>query len=185
MRERLGPSQDARSIINNGRRAQHDDDVHQVAMRAGDTDLGQTIAGSGEMYPRCGRQLDDRSPSPDGLGPWAFGRHIQRAPLPQRFRPPTNIAKYTRETNPEIWLEDFWLACRAGGVDDDHFIIQYLPIYVGEHDEDMTPMHMTMFGPWHGGVGGQQGCPSQEGCPKLIHVTEPPNLYKIKYGCPR
>ena len=35
--------------------------------------------------------------------------------------------------NPGIWLEDFWLACRARGVDDDHFIIQYLPICVGEH----------------------------------------------------
>ena len=22
-------------------------------------------------------------------------------------------------------------------------------------DEDMTPMHMTMFGAWHGGLGGQ------------------------------
>ena len=44
-----------------------------------------------------------------------------------------NIAKYTGETNPGIWLEDFRLAYRAGGVDDDHFIIQYLPIYMGEH----------------------------------------------------
>ena len=25
----------------------------------------------------------------------------------------------------------------------------------GEDDEDMTPMHMTMFGIWYGGVGGQ------------------------------
>ena len=24
-------------------------------------------------------------------------------------------------------------------------------------------MHMTMFGTWYGGVGGQQGCSSQEG----------------------
>ena len=32
-----------------------------------------------------------------------------------------------------IWLEDFWLVYRARGVDDDYFIIQYLPIYVGEH----------------------------------------------------
>ena len=31
----------------------------------------------------------------------------------------------------------------------------------GEDDEDMTPMHMTMFGTWDGGEGGQQGCPSQ------------------------
>ena len=35
--------------------------------------------------------------------------------------------------NPDIWLEDFRLACQARGVDDDYFIIQYLPIYVGEH----------------------------------------------------
>ena len=35
--------------------------------------------------------------------------------------------------NPGIRLEDFRLAYRARGVDDDHFIIQYLPIYVGEH----------------------------------------------------
>ena len=40
---------------------------------------------------------------------------------------------YTGETNLGIWLEDFWLTYRAKGVDDDHFIIQYLPIYVGEH----------------------------------------------------
>ena len=53
--------------------------------------------------------------------------------FPQRFRPPTNITKYTRETNLSIWLEDFRLACRAEGVDDDHFIIQYLPICMGEH----------------------------------------------------
>ena len=38
----------------------------------------------------------------------------------------------------------------------------------GEDDEDMTPMHITMFGTWYGGVGGQQGCPSQEGGPRLI-----------------
>ena len=37
----------------------------------------------------------------------------------------------------------------------------------GEDDEDM-PMHMTMFGTSYGGVGGQQGCPSQEGGSRLI-----------------
>ena len=37
-----------------------------------------------------------------------------------------------------------------------------------EDDKDMTPMHMTMFGAWYGGVGGQQGCPSQEGGLRLI-----------------
>ena len=48
-------------------------------------------------------------------------------------RPPTSPTKYTGETNPSIWLEDFRLACRAGGVDDNVFIFQYLPICVGEH----------------------------------------------------
>ena len=67
------------------------------------------------------------------MGPQAFGHLIQKAPFPQRFRPPTNIVRYTGETNPGIWLEDFWLAYRAGGVDNDYFIIQYLPICVGEH----------------------------------------------------
>ena len=102
-------------------------------MRLGNTGPGRTIEGSGETRPRHGRWPDDRSPSPEGPGPWAFDRRIQRVSFPQRFRPPTNITKYTEETNPGIWLKDFWLACQASGVDDDYFIIQYLPIYVGEH----------------------------------------------------
>ena len=34
---------------------------------------------------------------------------------------------------PGIWLKDFWLTYQVGGVDDDLFIIQYLPICMGEH----------------------------------------------------
>ena len=105
--ERPDPHQDARSIISNRHRARHDDDVHRVVTEAGDTDPGQTIEGSGETRLRRGRRPDDRSPSPEGPGPRAFSRRIRRAPFPQRFRPPTNIAKYTRETNPGIWLKDF------------------------------------------------------------------------------
>jgi len=44
----------------------------------------------------------------------------------------------------------------------------YGPSHESRCDEDMTPMHMTMFGAWDGGEGGQQGCPSQEGGPRLI-----------------
>ena len=40
-------------------------------------------------------------------------------------------------------------------------------------DEDMTPMHTTMFGAWYGGVGGQQGWPSQERGPRLIRFESP------------
>ena len=45
---------------------------------------------------------------------------------------PTNITKYVGDTNPSVWLEDYWLACRVGGVDDDYFIIQNLPIFLAE-----------------------------------------------------
>ena len=43
----------------------------------------------------------------------------------------------------------------------------------GENDEDMIPMHTTMFDTWYGWVGGQQGCPSQEGGPRLIWSESP------------
>ena len=85
------------------------------------------------MCPRRDHRLDNQSPSPGGSGPRAFSQCIRRAPFPQCFRPPANITKYIGETNPGIWLKDFQLACRARGVDDDFFIIQYLPICMGEH----------------------------------------------------
>ena len=50
-----------------------------------------------------------------------------------RKRRSHNASDHTRQTNLSIWLEDFWLAYRARGVDDDYFIIQYLPICMGEH----------------------------------------------------
>jgi hypothetical protein len=34
-----------------------------------------------------------------------------------------NVVKYDGKTNPSIWLEDYHLVCRAGGADDDLFII--------------------------------------------------------------
>jgi hypothetical protein len=41
--------------------------------------------------------------------------------------------KYTGDTNPGVWLDDYRLACRAGGADDDKFIIQYLTICLGDN----------------------------------------------------
>jgi hypothetical protein len=79
---------------------------------------------------QSGRRLE---PQLDGPGPRAFGTRIQKVPFPPHFQPSTNITKYTRETNPAVWLEDFRLACWAGGADDDYFIIQYLPICIGEY----------------------------------------------------
>ena len=58
-----------------------------------------------------------------------FGSWIHNAPFPQRYRPPTNIRRYTGETNPSLWLEDYWLTCRAGSGDNDYFIIYNLPLF--------------------------------------------------------
>lgn len=74
----------------------------------------------------------DRSSSPDIPGPRAFDRTIRGALFPPRFRAPTHITKYSGDTNPSVWLEDYCLACRVGGADDDLFIIQYLPIFLAD-----------------------------------------------------
>jgi hypothetical protein len=45
---------------------------------------------------------------------------------------PSNITKYGGKINPSVWLEDYRHMCRAGGANDDMFIIQFLPIYSAE-----------------------------------------------------
>ena len=42
-----------------------------------------------------------------------------------------------------------------------------------EVDEDMTSIHMTMFGEPYGDQGDQRGCPKQEGGPTLIRFESP------------
>jgi hypothetical protein len=81
-------------------------------------------------HPRRGGRYDseeDRSPLPEPPGPQAFSRAIRRASFPARFRAPTTITKYSGETNPELWLADYRLACQLGGTDDDNLIIHNLP----------------------------------------------------------
>jgi hypothetical protein len=134
MRGRLGPNNDVHSIIHSRQLARLNADVDRVAVDAADAhrpEWEHEEAPSSRGGPSCDRD-NDRSPSPDGLGPWAFGHRIQKAAFLPHFQSPTNITKYTGEANPAVWLEDFRLAYRAGGA-DDCFIIQYLPIYVREH----------------------------------------------------
>ena len=57
-------------------------------------------------------------------------RHILNAAFPPRYRPPTNIPKYSRETNPRLWLEDYQIAYQASGADNDNFIIRNLPLFL-------------------------------------------------------
>jgi hypothetical protein len=52
------------------------------------------------------------------------------ARFPKHFRAPGNAIKYDNKTNPSIWLENYCLVCKADRVNDDHFIIQFLLIYL-------------------------------------------------------
>jgi hypothetical protein len=52
--------------------------------------------------------------------------------FPSRFRAPTNVPRYDRDTNPNIWLKDYQLACHTGGATDDLFVIKNFPLYLGD-----------------------------------------------------
>jgi hypothetical protein len=55
-----------------------------------------------------------------------------------------NIIKYTGKTNPNVWLEDYRLMCRAGVMEDDLFSIQLLPIYLADSARAWL-YHMPMY----------------------------------------
>lgn len=71
-------------------------------------------------------------PEQDCLGPAGFSYEIHTARIPPWFHLPTNINKYDGETDPSVRLDDFWLACRAGGATDDEVIICNLALYLVE-----------------------------------------------------
>jgi hypothetical protein len=86
-------------------------------------------------HPRRGGRYDneeDRSPLPEPPGPQTFSRAIRWAPFSTRFQAPTTITKYSKETRPELWLADYWLACQLGGTDDDNLIIRNLPLFLSD-----------------------------------------------------
>ena len=90
-------------------------------------------AESRRYRPRRGGRYDpdhDRSTSPEPSGPRVFSEAIRRAKFPARFGQPTNLTKYSGETNPELWLADYRLACQLGGADDDLLIIRNLPLHL-------------------------------------------------------
>ena len=75
---------------------------------------------------------EDRSPSPRPLGPRVFSKAIRSAPFLVRFRQLANLTKYSGETNPELWLADYRLACQLGGANDDLLIIRNLPLFLSD-----------------------------------------------------
>jgi hypothetical protein len=61
-----------------------------------------------------------------------FSREIRTASFPQHFRQPTSIDKYTGETDPRVWLNDYHLACQLGGTTTDEVIICNLPLHLAD-----------------------------------------------------
>jgi hypothetical protein len=108
-----------------------DGDTRNVinARRTGNT---ETRAAAG-FHPRRGGRYDsreDRSPTPKPPGTRVFSREIRTASFPQRFRQPTSIDKYTGETDPRLWLNNYRLACQLGGATTDEVIIRNLPLHL-------------------------------------------------------
>jgi hypothetical protein len=116
VKSRLEPHRDVRHTIEARRRAESIVNNDDNCSRHND-DRGR----------RRRHDSDDdreRSWSPNQRGPLAFGRSIHDAKFPSRFRAPTNIPRYNGDTNPSVWLEDYRLACHAGGATDDLFVIK-------------------------------------------------------------
>jgi hypothetical protein len=113
----------------------HNRDAHNTldAYRRGQ-DKKREEADNG-YHPRCGGCYDsgkDRSLSPDLSGPQAFRQHILNVQFPSQYQLPTNILKYSEETNPELWLKDDRLVCQASGMHSDSFIIRNLPLFLAD-----------------------------------------------------
>jgi hypothetical protein len=53
-------------------------------------------------------------------------------PFPAWFWQAANVTKYSGETNPELWLDDYRLACQLGGADDNRFMIRNLPLFLAD-----------------------------------------------------
>jgi hypothetical protein len=109
----------------------HDGDARNLinARRAGNAEA-RAAAG---YHPRRGGRYDsgeDRSPTPEPPGTRVFSLEIHTANIPQRFRQPTTIVKYSGETDPRVWINDYRLACHLGGAASDKVIIRNLPLHV-------------------------------------------------------
>jgi hypothetical protein len=110
-----------------------DGDAHNVinARRMGNTETRAT----GGYHARRGGRYDsreDRSPTPEPPGTRVFSQEIRTASFPQRFRQPTSIDKYNRETDPRVWLNDNRLACQLGGATTDEVIICNLHLHLAD-----------------------------------------------------
>jgi hypothetical protein len=108
---------DARNVIN--------------TRRTGNTEARAVVG----YHPRrggCYDNREDRSLTPEPLGTCVFSREIRTTSFPQRFHQPTSIDKYTGETDPRVWLNDYRLACQLGGATTDEVIIRNMPLHLAD-----------------------------------------------------
>jgi hypothetical protein len=61
-----------------------------------------------------------------------ISRETRTASFPQRYRQPTTITKYSGETDPRIWLNDYRLACQLGSATTDAVVIRNLPLHLAD-----------------------------------------------------
>jgi hypothetical protein len=61
-----------------------------------------------------------------------FSWEIRTTSFPQCFRQPTSIDKYTGETDPRVWLNDYRLTCQLSGATTDEVIIRNLPLHLAD-----------------------------------------------------
>jgi hypothetical protein len=110
-----------------------DGDARNVisARRMGNTET-RVAAGYLPRRGGCYDNREGRSPTPEPPGTRVFSREIRTASFPQRFRQPTSIDKYTGETDPRVWLNDYRLACQLGGAPTDEVIIRNLPLHLAD-----------------------------------------------------
>ena len=108
--------------------------LHDARGRADDGDARNII--NRRMYtPRQGGRFDpeeDRGLSPEPPGTRVFSREIRTAPFPPCFRQPTTLVKYSGETDPALWLNDYHLAWQLGGAMDDAVIIRNLSLHLAD-----------------------------------------------------
>ena len=106
--------------------------LHDARRQDGDA---RNIINGRKYTPRRGGRFDpehDRGESPEPSGTCVFSREIRTAPFPPRFRQPTTLIKYSGETDPAVWLNDYRLACQLGGAMDDAAIIRNLPLHLAD-----------------------------------------------------
>ena len=60
-------------------------------------------------------------------GPEYFGRAIKAAEIPHNFRLATGVSKFTGESKPDTWLEDYRVAMHIGGGSDE-VAMKHLPL---------------------------------------------------------